>query len=459
MGSCHFVLEPIPEFSDVLTLCCSQGMFACYALKRRVLCIAALALVITASLIDLDARKDTSFAPSILGLSFGLLLGIIHIPEAGVVRDVPWSCKLALCSILAIFTIYAATYPWHMLPSLGAHRHMGKRLIMLVSMLVNAAVYILCILKQHPPSIYAHDAKWCIFGIWLSSMAYQLFEAALAYNSKIVQDFALAFAISVDSVVLGWILIMFQARMQVLRSGSDACAYKSKFWIYVMCGSFIANSICTAIQRGLSSEGGMISSLIVRSIFLIIWMTYVILVCKTLSRGLYVLWMESRRVRGLPKRQVEWAARVLRLELLICATLGVTTFLVWSTINVVKYIELMDPHEYNRIKTKVWFYVQILRRADGALNAVELAFLSGILWQGKPPEEDDTEMETRSRLRGLTSMSDFLEVDEQLLYHAKVEQLAHRGFHLGPLPQLKSEASTGFAGENTGFVDISFFGV
>ena len=292
-----------------------------------------------------------------------------------------------------------------------------------------------------------------------SSMAYQLFEAALAYNSKIVQDFALAFAISVDSVVLGWILIMFQARMQVLRSGSDACAYKSKFWIYVMCGSFIANSICTAIQRGLSSEGGMISSLIVRSIFLIIWMTYVILVCKTLSRGLYVLWMESRRVRGLPKRQVEWAARVLRLELLICATLGVTTFLVWSTINVVKYIELMDPHEYNRIKTKVWFYVQILRRADGALNAVELAFLSGILWQGKPPEEDDTEMETRSRLRGLTSMSDFLEVDEQLLYHAKVEQLAHRGFHLGPLPQLKSEASTGFAGENTGFVDISFFGV
>eukprot|EP00913_Durusdinium_trenchii_P016282 g15301.t1 len=134
-------------------------------------------------------------------------------------------------------------------------------------------------------------------------------------------------------------------------------------------------------------------------------------------------------------RQVEWAARVLRLELLICATLGVTTFLVWSTINVVKYIELMDPHEYNRIKTKVWFYVQILRRADGALNAVELAFLSGILWQGKPPEEDDTEMETRSRLRGLTSMSDFLEVDEQLLYHAKVEQLAHRGFHLGRLLQ------------------------
>ena len=32
MGSCHFVLEPIPEFSDVLTLCCSQGMFwLCYS--------------------------------------------------------------------------------------------------------------------------------------------------------------------------------------------------------------------------------------------------------------------------------------------------------------------------------------------------------------------------------------------------------------------------------------------
>ena len=30
----------------------------------------------------------------------------------------------------------------------------------------------------------------------------------------------------------------------------------------------------------------------------------------------------------------------------------------------------------------------ILRRFDGVLNAMELALLSGILWQGTPPEED-----------------------------------------------------------------------
>lgn len=50
-------------------------------------------------------------------------------------------------------------------------------------------------------------------------------------------------------------------------------------------------------------------------------------VCHALGRGLCVLWAESRRVKGLPKRQAQWAARVLRLELFICFTLGLTTFI------------------------------------------------------------------------------------------------------------------------------------
>ena len=407
-----------------------------YAIKRRASCLCVLLLISIASFIDLKARHDTSFAPSILGLSSGLLLGIIHIPEAGVVRDVSRSCKLAFCSTLSILTLYAATYPWHMIPSFGAHHQMRKRLLMLIVLFVTAGVYMLCILKEHPPSIYAHDAKWCIFGIWLSTMAYQGYEAAKAYESRFYGDFALAGGISLDSVVLGWILVLFQARMRVLQSGSLGCLYGSKFWIYVMCGAFIANSVSVTIQRAWSNTVGMVLSLVVRSIFLAIWLVYIVLVCRTLCRGLYVLWLESRRVRGLPKKQVEWAARVLRVELFICATLGATTFLVWTSVNVIKYIQLVNPQEYDRVKRNVWQYVGIFRRADGVLNAVELAFLSGILWQGRPPEEE-IDMDSRSRLRALTSMSDFLMEDQQQLYHAKVEELAHRGFHLGSLPQLK----------------------
>ena len=67
--------------------------------------------------------------------------------------------------------------------------------------------------------------------------------------------------------------------------------------------------------------------------------------------------------------------------------------------------ELTNPEEYDRLKLRCWFWVSAIRRFDGALNALELAFLSGILWQGNPPEEQDGEMESRARLRGLTSMS------------------------------------------------------
>lgn len=130
--------------------------------------------------------------------------------------------------------------------------------------------------QEHPPSTYAHDAKWCILGIWLSTMIYQFYEAAKAGREEMVAlpkwihlwlrsvdmhrlcllfvsspkiwawvqpsdmssaavcsaglcralfreawkstmwgDFGLAFAISVDSVVLGWVVIMFQSRCLV----------------------------------------------------------------------------------------------------------------------------------------------------------------------------------------------------------------------------------------------------
>lgn len=412
-----------------------------YALKRRLLCLTLLVLLIISCITDLNVQGENSYAPSMLGLCCGLLLGVLHLPEVGVVRDIPRALKIVAAVLLMIVTVYAATYPWHMFPGFeGRPRRMGKRWLMLSSLLVIASIYILCILKEHPPSTYAHDAKWCILGIWLSTMIYQFYEAAKAWKSTMWGDFGLAFAISVDSIVLGWVVIMFQSRIRVLRASSQG--FNSKFWIYVMCSAFIANSICTAIQRGWSSHVGQWGSILVRTIFLTIWLTYTVIVSRTLSRGLHVLWVESRRVRGLPRQQVQWAARVLRMELMICASLGTTTFFVWSTINVVKLIQLLDPDEYDRIKMDVWFWVSILRRFDGVLNAVELALLSGILWQGSPPEED-VEMESRSRLRGLTSMSDFLEVSEQDLYRAKVEELAQRGFRLRSLIKFWEELLEG----------------
>ena len=41
-----------------------------------------------------------------------------------------------------------------------------------------------CLGQEHPPSTYAHDAKWCILGIWLSTMIYQFYEAAKAWRGE-----------------------------------------------------------------------------------------------------------------------------------------------------------------------------------------------------------------------------------------------------------------------------------
>ena len=185
-------------------------------------------------------------------------------------RYVPSCVKLALCSLVAIATMYMASYPWHEWPNLGPHRPLKKRWIHLLGLSFNALIYILCIVKKHPPSTYAHDAKWCMLGLWLSAMSLAFFQAAQASQRENLADGALAFAISLDSVVLGWVLIMFQARMRMLRS--DAKKHRCfEFWIYVMCGAFVANSVATVVQRGSSNQLGLLISVLFRSIFLIIW--------------------------------------------------------------------------------------------------------------------------------------------------------------------------------------------
>eukprot|EP00913_Durusdinium_trenchii_P012032 g11304.t1 len=50
-----------------------------------------------------------------LGLFAALLLAVIHVPESGVVREVPLNCRWAFCVAIALLTLYAATYPWHQL--------------------------------------------------------------------------------------------------------------------------------------------------------------------------------------------------------------------------------------------------------------------------------------------------------------------------------------------------------
>ena len=68
---------------------------------------------------------------------------------------------------------------------------------------------------------------------------------------------------------------------------------------------------------------------------------------------------------------------------------------------------------------------------DWVVNSLGLGLLSGVLWQGRPP--DDSPEFRYALSRGLSSMTSLLSPMEQEVYDQVVKQLAHRGFRLGAL--------------------------
>ncbi|CAE7946805.1 BPM2, partial [Symbiodinium sp. KB8] len=293
-----------------------------------------------------------------------------------------------------------------------------------------------CILKQHPPSAYAHDAKWCVFSLWLCMMVYPAYYVCKGHGYTKPGDCLVAFTLSMESVVLGWIVCIFQARMVGMRSRHTSGKIDSQIWILVMCGAFFCLSLAIAVNRavGTNSQEGLIMRICVQSVFLSLWAWYTFDVCRSLWRGLRLLQIETGRVGGLPRRQAHWASKIVCIELLLCMLLGTSTFATWFCITMLKYVQLKDFDAYKDFKATPWgLSLSVMRRLDVVINALSLALLSGILWQDEPPSDGDAETRRRSRSRGLTSMSEHLAVDDKEVYMAVVQQLARRGFRLSSL--------------------------
>ncbi|CAK8993775.1 Centrosomal protein of 76 kDa [Durusdinium trenchii] len=95
------------------------------------------------------------------------------------------------------------------------------------------------------------------------------------------------------------------------------------------------------------------------------------------------------------------------------------------------YFAILHPMEYERDKESYWTIASALRCFLVVVATVDLALFSGILWQGSPPKEN-AELES-SREVATASMLDFLDASQHAMYCTKVQELAHRGFHLQSL--------------------------
>ncbi|CAE7904858.1 unnamed protein product [Symbiodinium microadriaticum] len=149
---------------------------------------------------------------------------------------------------------------------------------------------------------------------------------------------------------------------------------------------------------------------------------------KTLSLKLGLLLQETRRVRGPPRRQAIWAAKVVGVEMLICAILGLAMCFHGVVSGIVLYsaVRLMRDRSdanYRLFKTLAELLLCITN-VMWVVNALGLGLLSGILWQVHPPKDDSNS--AAELTRGLVSMSSLLGPRGKEAYDQVVKQLANR---------------------------------
>lgn len=92
----------------------------------------------------------------------------------------------------------------------------------------------------------------------------------------------------------------------------------------------------------------------------------------------------------------------------------------------IKMLVLFAPEQKDLIKSGYPDLMAPARHIGAAVDAIALALLSGILWQGSPPEEEVEEIQVRAQSFGRKT----LDQSQDPLYHVKVEELAHRGVRL-----------------------------
>ena len=144
-------------------------------MRLRLLSLGLLISVILGCLPGLRGAHEP--AHWLFGMSWGLLLAVVHVPETGgefslswrsrwlvhpasmvvPIRSISWmdvNLRLRSCFFAAV-TAAAAGCPFYLaMPMNGAF-------LMPFVLPGVGAIWIMCLLKKHPPCVYAHDAKWC----------------------------------------------------------------------------------------------------------------------------------------------------------------------------------------------------------------------------------------------------------------------------------------------------------
>ena len=380
-----------------------------------------------------------------MSIWFGLFLGLVHVPGSSAGRHGSRRCTVVLCGLITFLSTCLAGYPcvlWAF-PALRLYEDQddftfapGQETLAFVLL---SLIWICCILKEHPRSTCTHDAKWCMLAFWLAGAAWQAGFICLDRN----WDIAMArhvqrFGCGLQGVALGWSLYLLQMRILGIRSSSQQTSCStSRILILVMCGSWLIRHMSASMAEPSSHrEFWKVWPLFVSlSVPCVVWLVYAALICRTLSLKLGLLLEETRRVRGPPRRQAIWAAKVVGVEMLICAILGLAMCFHGVVSGIVLYsaVRLMRDRSdanYRLFKTLAELLLCITN-VMWVVNSLGLGLLSGILWQVHPPKDDSNS--AAELTRGLVSMSSLLGPRGKEAYDQVVKQLANRCISLEAL--------------------------
>ena len=323
----------------------AQSVFArgrsMIAVKRRIGCLAFLVAVCIQTVVSPDDGYWKEVGHSFSGLACGLVLLVFHVPEAGVQRNISWCCRIGGCCLVALLGLYAACYPWHLTPALfptvttETSRKDGCPALywfswqLCSSCAFSRSIRPPCARMIPSGASLAFGSRTGLHALWNRQSScwrrqsswqppLQGFCSLFFYGQGVCSPWMDSgnFPISNECSESGAILL-FHA---LTESGFTLCLVLS-----------LPMQPLFAMKIGLKNYiASKVASSLFLVLFLSIWATYSVKVSSCLFTGLHLLVLEASRVRGLPRQQTLWAARVLRMEMIICTLLGLTTFFAWA---------------------------------------------------------------------------------------------------------------------------------
>jgi len=320
---------------------------------------------------------------------------------------------------------------------------------------VCVTITVACTLKEHPPSLYARQAMWCIALIscvcidhsvhsllsWCAGPPEQ--DGSMVVAAVSLMEGAQEVGFVVHTTLI-WTLVL--KRLRALESELEQeLGSRRLLGIMALFVSF------GAVYFAFKLLGALFYCAVLAGLASCCAVALGAQACRCFYRPVKALWEEVRNTSGAPRQEALWAARALTLEQLSVSLTGASCSAALLSHMLGALRDVCTDNLFRRDAARGNMISMVLFHVDAVCNALALAAVSGICarqWR-----------KTSVAPRSLGSPRPWTSTESQstsAVWDAKVSELAHRGFCLealldfyvellsgaGPMPSFDPQRST-----------------